>query len=76
MRNGGVDDVVREALARQIASRLRRGSTASDDALGALRLALERSDCGLRDLRVDPGELELVADALVARSPVRERRCS
>ena len=76
MRNGGVDDVVREALARQIASRLRRGSTASDDALGASRLALERSDSGLRDLRVDPGELELVSDALVPRSPIRERGCS
>jgi hypothetical protein len=74
MRNGCVDDVVREALTGQVASRLRRRAATSDDAPSALRLALERSDGGLRDLRLDSGERELVPDALVPRSPVGERR--
>jgi hypothetical protein len=73
MRNGGVDDVVREALTGQVASRLRRRPAASDDAPSALRLALERSDGGLRDLRLDSRERELVPDALIPRSPVGER---
>lgn len=76
MRNGGMDGVVREALAGQITSRLRRRSATSDDALRACRLALERSDGGLRDLLVDAGKVELVADALVPRPPVGEPGCS
>jgi hypothetical protein len=75
MRNGGLDDIVREALTGQVASRFRRRAAASDDAPSALRLALERSDRSVRDLRLDSGERELVPDARVPRSPVGERRC-
>ena len=76
MRNGGADDVVGEALAGEITSGFRRRAAASDDALRPFGLALEGFDRGLCGLRVDPGEQELMPDALVPRSPVGEGGCS
>src|SRR6187551_1236632 len=75
MRNDGVHDVVREPLPGEVARRLRARPTSFDDAPGPLRLALERADHIVRDFGVDPGEGELVTNALVPRAALGQRDC-
>ena len=71
-RNDGVDDLVGEALSRQVAGRLRSRASARHDALGTLTLALERRQRVLDELGVDTRAQQVVTDERVARPAIGE----
>jgi hypothetical protein len=71
-RNGGVNNLVGEALSRQVACRLRSRAAARHDALGALTLTLEPRQCMLDELAIDSRAHQVVTDERVSRPAIRE----
>jgi hypothetical protein len=73
-RNGGVHDVLGEALSGEIAGGLRPGAPPHDDPIGTYELVLERRESMLDDVSLDAGELEVVPYECIACTAIREPR--
>lgn len=71
-RNGGVDNLVGEALSRQVPRRLRSRASARHDALCTLTLALERRHRTLDERGVDTRAQQIVTNERVARPAIGE----
>ena len=71
-RCSSFDRILAEPLAAQVRCRFRAGPEAGDDARRAVALRFERRERRIRRGRLDSVALELVPDALVTESALRE----
>ena len=75
-RNDGVHDVLGEPPAREVAGRLRGDTTARDDPLGPVTLAVERLERSVHGSRLDLRLPQVVSYERIPRAAFGERPCT